>query len=137
MTETWKRVPSNPLIEASSFGRVRCFRWSAARKRRYGGKEITGVVNRGKMEVTFLGKRFAVHRLVCEAFNGRPPPEKPLCLHLDENFRNNRPENLAWGTQSENMMAPKLRASWTPAKEADARRRAWETRRQRMTEHAL
>ena len=28
------------------------------------------------------------------------------CLHIDENSANNRPENLKWGTQKENMNAP-------------------------------
>jgi hypothetical protein len=27
-------------------------------------------------------------------------------MHLDENSKNNRPENLAWGTQKENLNAP-------------------------------
>jgi hypothetical protein len=29
-------------------------------------------------------------------------------MHLDENSRNNRPENLAWGTQKENLNAPQF-----------------------------
>jgi hypothetical protein len=29
-----------------------------------------------------------------------------VCMHLDENSRNNKPENLAWGTQKENLNAP-------------------------------
>ena len=27
-------------------------------------------------------------------------------MHLDENARNNKPENLRWGTQKENLNAP-------------------------------
>jgi hypothetical protein len=27
-------------------------------------------------------------------------------MHLDEDSRNNKPENLAWGTQKENLNAP-------------------------------
>lgn len=52
------------------------------------------------------GKSHKVSRLVCEAFNGPPTEEKNVCMHLDENARNNRPENLKWGTQKENLNAP-------------------------------
>jgi hypothetical protein len=44
--------------------------------------------------------------MVCEAFHGTPPEGKNYCLHIDENSRNNRPENLKWGTQKENLNAP-------------------------------
>lgn len=46
-----------------------------------------------------------VARLVCEAFNGMPP-DGAVCMHLDEDSRNNKPENLRWGTQKENLNAP-------------------------------
>lgn len=49
---------------------------------------------------------YKVARLVCEAFNGPAPLDRPVCMHLDEDARNNRPENLAWGTQKENLNAP-------------------------------
>ena len=52
-------------------------------------------------------KTLKVARLVCEAFNGPPPDGSPYCLHIDEDSRNNRPENLKWGTQRENLNAPK------------------------------
>ena len=44
--------------------------------------------------------------MVCEAFNGPPPFEGAVCMHLDENSTNNRSDNLAWGTQKENLNAP-------------------------------
>lgn len=49
-----------------------------------------------------------VHRLVCEAFHGPAPFERAVVLHLDENALNNRPENLQWGTQKENLNMPKF-----------------------------
>jgi len=49
-----------------------------------------------------------IHRLVCEAFHGFAPFERAVVLHLDENALNNRPENLRWGTQKENMNMPKF-----------------------------
>lgn len=51
-------------------------------------------------------KTLKVARLVCEAFHGSPPDGSSVCMHMDENSRNNRPENLAWGTQKENLNAP-------------------------------
>lgn len=134
MTEVWKPVPSEPMWEASSHGRVRRVPFvSQVRRRVYGGTPMIGTQSSGaKMKVMGQGRNFAVHRLVCEAFHGPPPADRPVCMHLDENFRNNRPENLRWGTQAENMRAPNLRAFWTPDRQAAARRKAWETRRSNM-----
>lgn len=52
------------------------------------------------------GGRFSdlyVHRLVCEAWWGPCPDEFSLVRHLDHNPRNNVPENLVWGSASQNM----------------------------------
>lgn len=57
------------------------------------------------------GKNYKVHRMVCEAFHGPPPFDGAVVIHLDENGLNNRPENLKWGTQKENMNMPKIK-SW-------------------------
>lgn len=50
-----------------------------------------------------------VHQLVCEAFHGPKPFDGAVVIHLDENALNNRPENLKWGTQKENLNMPKHR----------------------------
>lgn len=42
-----------------------------------------------------------VHRLVCEAFHG-PRPEGAVTRHLDGDCFNNTPDNVVWGTPSEN-----------------------------------
>ena len=42
-----------------------------------------------------------LHRLICEAFHG-PCPDGRECRHLDGNKKNNRPDNLAWGTSKQN-----------------------------------
>ncbi len=42
-----------------------------------------------------------VHRVVLETFIG-PPPDKTMACHRDGNRRNNRLENLYWGTSQEN-----------------------------------
>lgn len=43
-----------------------------------------------------------VHDLVCRAFHGLPQKGQ-VVLHLDDNRTNNKPTNLRWGSQSENV----------------------------------
>jgi hypothetical protein len=45
----------------------------------------------------------AVHRLVAEAFLPPPAPAQNVVRHLDGNPANNHADNLAWGTQADNM----------------------------------
>ena len=59
--------------------------------------------------MSIFNKKFGnikIHRLVCEAFHGIAPFDRAVVLHLDENALNNRPENLRWGTQKENLNMP-------------------------------
>jgi hypothetical protein len=42
-----------------------------------------------------------IHRLVCEAFHGPPTPGQ-VVRHLNGDSKDNRPENLQWGTPAEN-----------------------------------
>jgi hypothetical protein len=44
----------------------------------------------------------SVHRLICMAFHGEPINPSMQVRHLDGNPENNKPSNLAWGTQYEN-----------------------------------
>jgi hypothetical protein len=45
-----------------------------------------------------------IHRLVCHAFHGPPPSDQHTDVrHLNGDKADNRAENLAWGTRSENM----------------------------------
>jgi len=111
-TEQWRPSPSLPEYEVSSWGRVRRVPYKAPMPgggvRTYGGIPHYGQDANGRMIFTFRQKTYKVHRLICEAFNGPPPPGKNVCMHLDEDYRNNRPENLKWGTQKENLNAPKF-----------------------------
>jgi len=45
-----------------------------------------------------------VHRLVCMAFHGMPKKQSLQTRHLNGNPHDNRPRNLAWGTQYENWL---------------------------------
>lgn len=75
--------------------------------REYGGVPTVGQWDGTRYIYPRRGKRtLKVARLVCEAFHGAPQQSDSVCMHRDENSRNNRPENLAWGTQKENLNAP-------------------------------
>lgn len=58
--------------------------------------------------LVYKGRNYKVHRLICEAFHGPPPTPRSVVIHLDEDATNNRPENLRWGTQKENLNMPKF-----------------------------
>lgn len=107
--EVWVTSPSLPDYEVSSYGRVMRKPYQRAMPngglRTYGGHKHFGQdTGEGRMIFVYKGKSYKVHQLVCEAFNG-PRPDGLVCLHLDENYTNNRPENLKWGTQKENLNA--------------------------------
>lgn len=110
--EEWKTIPSLPEFQASSLGRIRCRPITRPMPhggtRTYGGQARLGIWNEDTKRfcIVFRGKNYKVHRLICEAFHGPAPDDKPNCLHLDEDSSNNRPENLAWGSQKENLNAP-------------------------------
>jgi len=94
--ETWRPIPGyEGLYEVSSFGRV----WSQHTHRLkavYRGARypIITLHNKGM-------KTHTLHSLVMLAFVG-PPPEGMQTRHLDGNAENNRLDNLAYGTCSEN-----------------------------------
>lgn len=103
---------------ASSWGRIRLPETTArmpnGSNRVYTTKPVYGTKTKASKTARHLyyslrSRRFGqkkVHRLVCEAFHGAPPFEGAVVIHLDENALNNRPENLRWGTQKENLNMP-------------------------------
>lgn len=110
--EKWRAIPSLPEYIASSHGRLMRLPWGGRMPyggmKPYGGKPTTGAWSKmdNRFVLPYRGKTYRVARLICEAFHGPAPADKPVCMHLDENSRNNRPENLRWGTQKENLNAP-------------------------------
>jgi hypothetical protein len=110
--EEWKTPPSLPDYEVSSFGRVRRKTYLRSMPkgglRSYGGEPHFGVWAKDQRRRIFVYKSrtYKVHRLVCEAFNGPQPHPKSVVMHINEDSNDNRPENLCWGTQKENLNAP-------------------------------
>lgn len=110
--EVWRIVPSVPDLMVSSNGRVMVAPYEAGVPnggvRQYGGHPHFGVWNKrdARFIVVHKGRTHKLAHLVCEAFKGPKPFSGAVVMHLDENAANNRPSNLAWGTQKENMNAP-------------------------------
>jgi hypothetical protein len=59
-----------------------------------------------RMIILFRRKSYRVHRLVCEAFHGPCPEDATLVMHENEDSLDNRPENLRWATQKDNLNCP-------------------------------
>jgi hypothetical protein len=110
-------IPSIPGALASSEGLIKLPECSSLMPhgglRHYKTKWVAGGKRRASktarhtyLAVLYRGKNYKIHRLVCEAFHGPAPSPASVVIHLDENALNNRPENLRWGTQKENLNMP-------------------------------
>ena len=118
--ELWLPVPGKDGLMASSLGRIqlppRIAKMPNGGVRSYNPKPTFGHTTRASKTARHTYKNVSnrifgnirVHRAVCEAFHGPPPDGKSVVIHLDENAHNNRPENLKWGTQKENLNMPKF-----------------------------
>ncbi len=113
--ETWKSVPSDPTLEASSEGRIRVVSHLGPLPnggfRKYGGTPTKGQWAKDAKRYIYCRKGHKTRKvaiLVCKAFRGIAPKDKPYCIHIDEDSKNNKPGNLKWGTQKENLNCPKF-----------------------------
>lgn len=120
MEEIWKPVPSKAGVQASSLGRVKLPEGSMPMP--FGGERTYQTIPRygvkQRANKTALHEYYGiqsralgnmkVHRLVCEAFHGPAPFPRAVVIHLNEDALDNRPENLRWGTQKENMNMPRF-----------------------------
>lgn len=95
--ETWKPVPSHPEFLASTYGRTARIA-QIVLPGSHGYKAITMTAPGKKPRVCL------VHRMIAEAFHGPCPSENHEVRHLNGDRLDNRPENLCWGTRSENQM---------------------------------
>jgi hypothetical protein len=100
--EVWKPVAGYVGYEVSSLGNVRSRkgRWSGGKPKMMKPTPIPA----GYLTVALYSdggrKTHLVHRMVADAFHERGGHD--LVRHLDGDKFNNRAENLAWGTPSEN-----------------------------------
>lgn len=100
--EVWKDIPGyEGKYQASSFGRIRSVDHYVVRLVK--GRVLRPRTRKeGYLTVTISGAGPKdVHRLVAMAFHGVPEPGWQA-RHLNGDRADPRPENLAWGTQSEN-----------------------------------
>ena len=112
MTEVWRDIPGYVgSYQASSEGRIRSLCMVHPDQVRSGVRLQKKVLSPGAGYAGRLGvslcmygtpKRFQVHRLVLMAFKGMPDGDLDG-LHNDGNHLNNRPDNLRWGTHTDNM----------------------------------
>jgi DNA adenine methylase len=109
--ETWRQIPGHEgRYDVSDMGRVRTWIKSGkAQTVRDTPRLMTPVLNEKRGGYFYVGLRTGgvtltrlVHRLVLEAFVG-PRPDDQECRHLNGNSKDNRLENLAWGTHVENI----------------------------------
>lgn len=111
-TEQWRPIPGyEGIYEASNTGRIRSLDHETTASngviRRYEGKVLTQTAFKtGHLQVklTKNGQQNTrwVHQLVLEAFAGTRTTGQ-VVRHLNDIPGDNRLENLAYGTQSENM----------------------------------
>ena len=118
-TEVWRPVPGYPMHEASNTGQIRRLDFTDAWGRIQPGRVLRqSLLNYSPKSIAIRGyspkymrvsmkapdkpqRTMLVHRVVAAAFHG-PAPEGHVVRHLDGDSLNNLPENLAYGTESEN-----------------------------------
>jgi hypothetical protein len=95
--EIWKEVSFEGFkYKASNYGRIEL---------------QSGTITYGSMAVTKYykiktpnKKSRLVHNIICTAFHGPKPSTSHVVNHIDYNKSNNKPENLEWVTQRQNVM---------------------------------
>lgn len=109
--EIWKKIPGWPGYAASNKGRIKSL------ERRLPHNFYADVMmlwkekilkpgswKSGHLFVVLPGQKCeSVHRLVARTFIGPPPFRGALVCHKDDDPKHNRPKNLKWGTQKQNM----------------------------------
>lgn len=96
--EEWRPVAMVSGYEVSCLGRIRNAAGLVMRQQVQGGYTTLMIGSRtdGSRE------RRSLHRMVCEAFHGKPPTPKHHAAHADGDPLHNVPGNLRWATATEN-----------------------------------
>lgn len=106
INEIWKNIPGyEGLYEGSNYGRIKSLidnyknqRIKILKPGNTRGGYLLVVLCKDKFH-----KTFPVHKLILETFIGPRPPGME-CRHLDGNPKNNRLDNLCWGTHKQNIL---------------------------------
>jgi len=98
-TEIWKPIPGLNA-EASSEGRIKSYYSDPFGRIIKPQKGLKGKYYRIQLQNN--KKTYSVHRLVAMAWHDNPN-NYPVIRHLDDNGLNNRPSNLQWDTQKNNI----------------------------------
>jgi len=100
----WRAIPEWQDYEVSRCGKVR--RTKPGKRGGFCGERTPYTCNTGYKYICLRQggrkKALAVHRLVAFAFIDPAPDAKPFVAHLNGNRTDNRAENLAWVSRSEN-----------------------------------
>jgi len=100
MEEIWKQVPGYPGYEASNLGQVRIVKVLSDRPCR-GNYNVYCLYKKEPGQRRGERKDVTAHSVIMETFVG-PRPKGMQILHKDGNPRNNRVDNLRYGTAKEN-----------------------------------
>ena len=98
--ETWLTIPTLDAYQASDHGRIRSLRYLRPRKLKRDTRNDFGYLSFSYRD-GYTYKRMYVHRAVCLAFHGLPA-EGQIVLHGPLGSSVNTPDNLSWGTHSDN-----------------------------------
>lgn len=90
ITKLWCREDGKILMPPN--GRAfKTFRWTFGSNDSYGYKQVS-----------YRGKAYKVHQIICRAFYGLPSADKPCVDHINRIRHDNRYSNLHWASAKEN-----------------------------------
>ena len=92
--EIWKILARNKNYEVSNHGQIRSLRFKKPIKLQFNN------CGYARVQLSYAGNRFFIHRLVAETFC--PPFKGETVNHLNGDKADNRASNLKWVSQSEN-----------------------------------
>lgn len=109
MTENWLNIEGyDGYYQVSDLGRVRSIKKNG--KIKIIKPELTEYgYHRVALTRKYVQKKYLVHRLVCQAFNGKPDGINNQVDHINTIRTDNRPSNLKWSNDYDNNNNPLTR----------------------------
>tara|TARA_B110001452_G_scaffold157687_1_gene131219 strand:+ start:10494 stop:11072 length:579 start_codon:yes stop_codon:yes gene_type:complete len=90
--EEWRDVPDHLGLTVSNLGRIM----------KHGViQDEKPLSDTGYHRVSYQGNYKKIARLVCMAFHGKPPADRPICDHINRKRWDDRASNLRWVNRSE------------------------------------